>query len=156
MKICVAAARMRAWAVASVAVLSLGFLVSVGASFPRRATAAGTTTAPVCRGRAKRLRPGQVGFSFSCEAEDVTAFVVKANRALHSVYDPSFAFGCERDTSRSFVCTDIHSGAGSEGSGIAVVSEPLCHRGAHLTLRVTPSLNFEAQSNPTLTLRGPC
>jgi len=98
-----------------------------------------------------------VSFSFSCgEDEDVTAFVVRANRALHSVYDPSYAFGCERSTSRSFDCTDIHSGAGPEGSGVASVSEPLCHRGAHLILRVTPTLNFEEVSRATFTLRGPC
>lgn len=97
-----------------------------------------------------------MSLSFSCEGEDVTAFDVQANRALHSVYDPSYAFGCERSTSRSFFCEDIHSGAGSVGSGVATVSEPLCHPGAHLILRITPALNFEAPSRTAFTLRGPC
>jgi hypothetical protein len=93
---------------------------------------------------------------FTCGGEDVTAFVVRANRTLHSVVDPSYAFACERSTSRSFDCGDIHSGAGSEGFGLASVSEPLCHRGAHLILRITPTLNFEQTSAPSFELRGPC
>jgi hypothetical protein len=116
-----------------------------------------STAAPVCRGEARRVEPGHVSFSFSCgEDEDVTAFLVRANRTLHSVYDPSYAFGCERSTSRSFDCADIHSGAGPEGSGVASVSEPLCRRGAHLVLRVTPTLDFEARPLRAFTLKGPC
>jgi hypothetical protein len=145
------------WVLASVGVLLLGFAVPDSSALPHRAAPAGKASAPLCQGKARRLRPGHVGFSFSCgEGEDVTAFVVRANRTLHSVYDPSFAFGCERSTSRSFDCADIHSGAGPEGSGVATVSEPLCHRGAHLVLRVTPTLNFEAQSLTAFTLKGPC
>jgi len=66
------------------------------------------------------------------------------------------AFGCERRTGRSFDCEDIHSGAGQVGSGIAIVSEPLCHRGARLVLRITAMLDFEARSRGTFTLSGPC
>jgi len=121
------------------------------------ATPARSAGAPRCQGRARHSGPGHVSFSFSCgEQEDVTGFVVQANRALHAVEDPSFAFGCERSTSRSFDCADIHSGAGPEGSGVATVSEPLCRRGAHLLLRVTPTLNFEPQPLAPFTLRGPC
>jgi hypothetical protein len=135
----------------------LGFTVPASSALPHRVAPAGKASAPLCQGRARRLRPGRVSFSFSCgESEDVTGFVVRANRTLHSVYDPSYAFGCERSTSRSFDCGDIHSGAGSEGSGVASVSEPLCHRGAHLVLRVTPTLNFEEQSLTPFTLKGPC
>ena len=113
--------------------------------------------APRCQGKARRSGPGHVSFSFSCgEQEDVTGFVVQANRALHSVYDPSFAFACERSASRSFDCGDIHSGAGPEGSAVATVSEPLCRRGAHLVLRVTPTLNFEPEEHAPFTLKGPC
>jgi hypothetical protein len=138
-------------------VLLFGFAVPDGSALPHRAAPAGKASAPLCQGKARRLRPGHVSFSFSCgESEDVTAFVVRANRTLHSVYDPSFAFGCERSTSRSFACEDIHSGAGPEGLGVASVSEPLCHRGAHLVLRITPTLNFEAQSLTAFTLKGPC
>ena len=86
----------------------------------------------------------------------MTAFLVRANRTLHSVYDPSYAFGCERSTSRSFDCADIHSGAGPEGSGVASVSEPARRRGAHLVLRVTPTLDFEARPLGAFTLKGPC
>jgi hypothetical protein len=140
-----------------VGALLLGFAVPDGSALARRAAPARTAIAPPCRGKARRLRPGRVSFSFSCgESEDVTAFVVQANRTLHLVYDPSFAFGCERSTSRSFTCQDIHSGAGPEGLGVASVSEPLCHRGAHLVLRITPSLNFEAGSLKAFTLKGPC
>ncbi|MGA2320912.1 MAG: hypothetical protein ABSG95_09250 [Solirubrobacteraceae bacterium] len=146
----------RAWVVASLGVLLLGFAVPDSSAVPRRAAPAGKASAPLCQGKARRPRPGHVSFSFSCQDEDVTAFVVQANRTLHSVYDPSYAFGCERSTSRSFDCGDIHSGAGPEGSGVASVSEPLCHRGAHLVLRVTPTLNFETQSRTTFTLKGPC
>jgi hypothetical protein len=54
----------------------------------------------MCHGRAKRLRPGYVGFSFTCgESEDVTGFVLRANRTVHLVEDPSEAFGCARRTS---------------------------------------------------------
>ena len=138
-------------------VLLLGFAVPDSSALQHRAAPAGMASAPLCHGKARRLRPRHVSFSFSCgESEDVTAFVVRANRALHSVYDPSYVFGCERSTSRSFDCADIHSGAGPEGSGVASVSEPLCHRGAHLILRVTPTLNFEEVSRATFTLRGPC
>jgi len=103
------------------------------------------------------VRPGHVSFSFSCESE-VSAFEIQANRALHSVYDPSYVFGCERSTSRSFSCEDMHTGAEEGGSGIATVSEPLCHSGAHLVLRVTPTFDFEGQGppRPTFTLKGPC
>jgi hypothetical protein len=135
----------------------LGFTVPDSSALPHRVGPAGKASAPLCQGRVRRLRPGRVSFSFSCgESEDVTGFVVRANRTLHSVYDPSYAFGCERSTSRSFDCGDIHSGAGSEGSGVALVSEPLCHRGVHLVLRVTPTLNFEEQSLTPFTLKGPC
>jgi hypothetical protein len=145
------------WVLAMAGVLLLGLAVPDGSALPRRAAPAGTASAPLCHGKARRERPGHVSFSFSCgESEDVTAFVVQANRTLHSVYDPSFAFGCERSTSRSFACEDIHSGAGSEGFGVASVSEPLCHRGARLVLRITPSLNFEARSLKAFTLKGPC
>jgi len=145
------------WVVVSLGVLLVGFAVPDGSAAPHRAAPAGKASVPLCQGRARRLRPGRVSFSFGCgETEDVTAFVVRANRTLHSVYDPSYAFGCERSTSRSFDCEDIHSGAGPEGSGVASVSEPLCHRGAHLVLRVTPTLNFEEISRATFTLRGPC
>jgi hypothetical protein len=147
----------KVWCVVSLGVLPLGFAVPDSPALPHRASAAGDASTPLCRGAAKRLRPGRVSFSFSCgESEDVTAFVVQANRALHSVFDPSYAFGCERSTSRSFDCEDIHSGAGPQGSGVASVSEPLCHHGAHLVLRVTPTLNFEEQSLATFTLKGPC
>src|ERR1700677_1277320 len=58
------------------------------------ATPARSAGAPRCQGRARHSGPGHVSFSFSCgEQEDVTGFVVQANRALHSVEDPSFAFG---------------------------------------------------------------
>jgi hypothetical protein len=138
-------------------VLLLGFTIPDSSAVPRRAGPVGKTSAPLCQGKVRRLRPGHVSFSFSCgENEDVTAFVVRANRTLHSVYDPSYAFGCERSTSRSFDCGDIHSGAGPQGSGVATVSEPLCHRGAHLVLRVTPTLNFEETSLTAFTLNGPC
>jgi hypothetical protein len=143
--------------VASLGVLLLGFTVPASSALPHRVASAGTAGAPLCQGTVRRLRPGHVGFSFSCgENEDVTAFIVKANRTLHFVFDPSYAFGCERSTSRSFDCGDIHSGAGSEGSGVASVSKPLCHRGAHLVLRVTPTLNFEERSLTPFTLKGPC
>ena len=126
-------------------------LVQEGAAPARKASA------PACQGRARRVRPGHVSFSFSCESE-VSAFEIQANRALHSVYDPSYVFGCERSTSRSFSCEDMHTGAEEGGSGIATVSEPLCRPGAHLVLRVTPTFDFEDQGppRPTLTLKGPC
>lgn len=142
---------------ALLAVLPLGLLVPDSSALPRRADRAGDASAAICHGKARRLWSGHVGFSFSCgESEDVTGFVVHANRTLHSVYDPSYAFGCEHSTAGSFDCEDIHSGAGPEGSGVASVSEPLCHPHAHLVLRITPTLNFETRSLPTFTLKGPC
>lgn len=111
----------------------------------------------MCHGRAKRLRYGYVGFSFTCgESEDVTGFVLRANRTLHLVEDPTEAFGCERRTSRAFACEDIHSGAGSVGSGVISASEPYCRPHEHLVLRVSPSLNFEGPAIGTFVLRGPC
>jgi hypothetical protein len=136
-------------------VLLLGFTVADSSALPHRTTQAGKTSAPLCRGKAKRLRPAHVSFSFECGNEDVTAFIVQANRALHFVYDPSYAFGCERKTSRSFSCEDIHSGASSVGSGLATVSDPLCHPGAHLILLITPALNFESTFRTPFTLKGP-
>jgi hypothetical protein len=97
-----------------------------------------------------------VSFSFECGNEDVTAFRVQANRALHFVYDPSYAFDCERKTSKSFSCEDIHSGASGVGSGVATVSEPLCHGHPRLVLRITPALNFESTFRTAFTLKGPC
>ena len=144
----------RILAVAMLAVSLLAFVVPDGSALPHNAA---QVSASHCQGKARRLRPGQVSFSFSCgESQDVTAFVVQANRTLHSVSDPSFAFGCQRSGSRSFDCEDIHSGAGPEGSGIASVTEPLCHRDAHLALRITPTLNFDTQSGRAFTLKGPC
>jgi hypothetical protein len=127
-------------------------------ALPRRATPAVEAKAPLCRGQAKRLRAGSVSFSFTCgDEEDITGFTVQANRKLRSVEDPSEAFGCERGTSRSFDCEDIHSGAGPVGSGVAATSEPLCSPGAHLLLRITPSFNFEGPSHSAaFTLKGPC
>jgi len=146
----------RVCAVVSAGLLPLGFAVPDSPAAPRPAGPAASSGAPLCRGRARRLRPGHVSFLFTCGGEDVTAFVVRATRTLHSVVDPSYAFACERSTYRSFDCGDIHSGAGSEGFGLASVSEPLCHRGAHLILRITPTLNFEQTSAPSFELRGPC
>jgi hypothetical protein len=97
-----------------------------------------------------------VSISFTCGGEDVTGFTVQANRVLHYIYDPTYAFGCERAGARSYSCSDIHSGAGSEGYALATVSEPLCKRGAHLYLRITPALNFEEPSLAPFTLKGPC
>lgn len=143
--------------VALLGVLMLGLAVPDSSAQPHRVASAPSASAPICQGKVRRLRPGRVSFSFNCgEGEDVTAFVVKANRTLHSVDDPSYAFGCERSTSRSFDCQDIHSGAGPDGSGVASVSEPLCHRGAHLVLRITPTLNFEEHSLASFRLKGPC
>jgi hypothetical protein len=146
----------RVWTVALLGVLPFGFAVADSSALPNAAVFAGKTSAPLCRGKARRVRPAHVGFSFECGGEDVTAFDVQANRALHFVYDPSYAFDCERRTSRSFSCGDIHSGAGSVGSGVATVSEPFCHRGAPLVLRITPALNFESTFRTAFTLRGPC
>jgi hypothetical protein len=146
----------RACAVVLLGVLLSGFAVVEGSALPNRAALAGRASTPLCRGKARRVRPAHVGFSFECGGEDVTAFDVQANRALHFVYDPTYAFDCQRRTSRSFSCGDIHSGAGSVGSGLATVSEPFCHRGAHLVLRITPSLNFESTFRTAFTLRGPC
>ena len=152
----------RVWVVALLGVFLLGvfllgFAVPYSSAGPPRVAPAGKASAPLCQGKVRRLRPGHVSFWFSCgESNDVTAFVLKADRTLHSVYDPSYAFGCERSTSRSFDCEDIHSGAGPDGSGVATVSEPLCHRGAHLVLGVTPTVNFEELSRATFTLKGPC
>jgi hypothetical protein len=146
----------RALAVAWLALFVLGFAVTDSSALPRVAAPSGEASAPFCQGKARRVRPGHISFSFSCGGEDVTAFDLKANRALHSVYDPSYAFGCERRTSRSFSCEDIHSGSGPEGFGVVTVSEPLCHPSAHLVLRIIPTLDFEARSHPAFTLRGPC
>jgi hypothetical protein len=136
-------------------VFLLGFVAAHSSALPRNAIAA-KAGAPLCAGKVKRVRPAHVSFSFECGNEDVTAFKVQANRALRFVYDPSYAFDCERRTSRSFSCEDIHSGASSVGSGLATVSEPLCRPGAHLILRITPALNFESTFRTALTLRGPC
>src|ERR1035438_5350204 len=145
---------LRATVLAIAAALLLGSAAPDGSAIPRKTGKASTRR---CGGQARRLRPGHVGFSFNCgETQDVTSFVLQANRTLHFVYDPSFAFSCQRSAARSFDCGDIHSGAGPEGSGVASVSEPLCHRGAHLVLRVTPTLNFEELSRATFTLKGPC
>jgi hypothetical protein len=145
-----------AWALVLIGVFLLGFAVTDSSALPHRATLASKASAPLCRGKAKRVRSAHVSFSFECGNEDVTAFRVQANRPLHFVYDPNYAFECERKTPRSFSCEDIHSGASSVGSGLATVSEPLCHPGAHLVLRVTPALNFESTFRTTFTLRGPC
>ncbi len=108
-----------------------------------------------CGGTARRVHSGRVRISFTCDA-DVTWFEIKANRPLRAFEEPSSAFGCERATSRSFRCEDIHSGAAPEGGGIATVSEPLCRRGSHLVLRITPALDFEQPTGITFTLKGPC
>jgi len=146
----------RTWVVPSLGVLLLGFAVAHSSALPNNAALANKASVPLCRGKAKRVRPAHISFSFECGNEDVTAFRVQANRPLHFVYDPSYAFGCERKTSRSFSCEDIHSGAGSVGSGLATVSEPFCRRGAHLVLRITPALNFESAFRTAFTLKGPC
>lgn len=142
--------------VAFLSLLLLAFAVSAGAALAHGGRPAREAGSPTCHGKARRLRPGHVSFSFSCGGEDVTAFVIRADRALRSVYDPSYAFACERSTSRSFDCGDIHSGAGSEGSGVASVSEPLCRAGQRLMLRITATLNFEQMPSATFALRGPC
>ncbi len=134
----------------------LGLAVPPGSALPYRVARAENATAPLCAGNVRRVARGRVSFSFSCGNEDVTGFEVRANRTLRYVYDPSYAFDCGRRTSRAFDCGDIHSGAGSVGSGLATVSEPLCHPRAHLLLRITPTLNFESRSRPAFTLRGPC
>ena len=146
----------RAWAVASLGVLLLGVPVADSSGLQHGAAPAAGATAPLCQGTARRLRPAHVSFSFECGGEDVTAFRVQANRALYFVHDPSAAFDCERRSSRSFSCGDIHSGAGPVGSGVATVSEPFCHRGARLALRITPALNFESSFRVAFALRGPC
>jgi hypothetical protein len=146
----------RVWIVASLGLLLLGFAATDSLALPSGGTRAGTAGAPLCRGKAGRIRGGHIGFSFECEGEDVTGFEVQANRPLHFLYDPTYAFGCERRTSRSFSCEDIHSGAGSVGSGVAAVSEPFCHGGPRLVLRVTPALDFESRFRKAFTLRGPC
>jgi hypothetical protein len=140
---------------ASLGVSLLCFAVPEGSAVPDRPRA-GKAAAPLCQGSARRAARGRVNFSFSCSNEDVTGFEVRANRTLHNVYDPNYAFGCGRGSSRVFYCSDIHSGAGSVGSGVATVTEPLCHPGAHLALRITPALNFESRPRPAFTLRGPC
>jgi hypothetical protein len=147
--------------VIAVAVLGcslLGGAATNSSAMPRRAAPAVTAKAPHCQGKAKRLRSGSVSFSFTCaNEEDITGFEVQANRTLHSVEDPSEAFGCERSTATSFACEDIHSGAGPTGSAVATVSEPLCRPHADLLLRITPAFNFEGPSHPAaFTLRGPC
>ena len=107
---------MRKLAVASLCVSLLGFAVADSSGLPRKASAH-KASAPACQGKARRMRPAHVSFSFSCEG-DVSAFDIQANRALHSVDDPSYVFGCERRTSRSSYCEDIHSGAEEGGSGV--------------------------------------
>jgi hypothetical protein len=92
-------------------VLLLGFAVAHSSALPNNAVLASKASVPLCRGKAKRVRPAHVSFSFECGNEDVTAFRVQANRALHFVYDPNSAFDCLRRTSKSFSCGDIHSGA---------------------------------------------
>ena len=136
----------------------LGFAATDGSALAHRAAMADEAKAPLCRGKAKRLRAGDVSFSFTCgDEEDITGFVVRANRELRFVEDPSEAFGCERGTPRSFDCEDIHSGAGPAGSGVAATGEPLCSPGARLLLRITPSFNFEGPSHSAaFTLKGPC
>jgi hypothetical protein len=146
----------RVWAVAWLGVSLFGCAVADSSALPNKAALAGKASAPACRGKARRVRPAHISFLFECGGEDVTAFEVQANRALHFVYDPNYAFDCERRTSRSFSCGDIHSGAGSVGSGVATVSEPFCHRGAPLVLRIIPALNFESTFRMAFTLRGPC
>jgi hypothetical protein len=96
-----------------------------------------------------------VSISFTYD-RDVTFFEIRANRALRSFEEPIEAFGCERATSRSFRCEDIHSGAAEEGNGVAIVSEPLCRRGAHLVLRIVPGFDFERPTGVIFTLKGPC
>jgi len=144
------------WVLPLLCLSLLALAVPDSSALPRRGVRADAATAPLCEGRVRRLRAGLLSFSFTCGGEDVTAFELQANRALHSVNDPSFAFGCERSSSRSFACDDIHSGAGSVGSGLATVSEPLCRRGAHLIIQITPSLNFEDSSRASFALKGPC
>jgi hypothetical protein len=75
--------------------LLLAFAVPDGSALPLRAAPTINASAPRCQGKARRGRPGHVSFSFNCgESQDVTAFVVEANRTLHSVVDPSSAFAC--------------------------------------------------------------
>ena len=140
--------------VLSTAALALGGApaATVGASGRSHAD---TRQAAPCAGTARRVRSGRVKISFTCDG-DVTWFEIKANRALRAFEEPSSAFGCERATSRSFRCEDIHSGAAPDGGGIATVSEPLCRRGSHLVLRITPALDFEPPTGMTFTLKGPC
>ena len=145
---------LRATVLAIAAALLLGSAAPDGSAIPRKT---GKASTPRCGGEARRLRPGHVGFSFNCgETQDVTSFVLQANRTLHSVYDPSFAFSCQRSTARSFDCGDIHSGAGPEGSGVASISGPLCGHGTDVVLRVTPTINFDTRSLAAFTLKGPC
>ena len=125
---------------------------TVGASGRRDAD---TQRPAPCDGTARRARSGRVKVSFTCDG-DVTWFEIKANRALRAFEEPSSAFGCQRATSRSFRCEDIHSGAAPEGGGIATVSGPLCRRGSRLVLRITPALDFERPTGMTFTLKGPC
>lgn len=119
-----------------------------------RGVARSTRRAP-CEGRARRVRAGHVRISFTCDG-DVTWFEISANRALRSFQEPASAFGCERASSRSFRCQDIHSGAAPEGGGIATVAEPLCAHGAHLVLHVEPALEFEQPTGAAFVLKGPC
>jgi hypothetical protein len=141
---------------ASLGVSALALAVPRVMALPAGAALAGKATAQQCGGSAKRVARGRVSFSFSCGNQDVTGFEVRANRALHQVYDPSAAFECGRRSSRAFDCGDIHSGAGPIGSGVATVSEPLCRPRAHLLIRITPTLDFESRSRPAFMLRGPC
>lgn len=125
---------------------------ALGASGHSRASA--QPTAP-CAGTARRVRARHVRISFTCE-EDVTWFEISANRALRAFEEPEAAYGCERASSRSFRCEDIHSGTTAEGIGIATVAEPLCPRGARLVLRIKPAFDFEQPTGLQFTLRGPC
>lgn len=145
---------LRATVLTIAAALLVGSAGSDSSALPHRTGKASTRR---CGGQARRLRPGHVGFSFNCgETQDVTSFVLQANRTLHFVYDPSFAFSCQRSAARSFDCGDIHSGAGPEGSGVASVSEPLCGRGTDLVLWVIPTINFDTRFLAAFTLKGPC
>jgi hypothetical protein len=95
------------------------------------------------------VRAGEVAFSFHCP-EDVLGFVIDANHALHAVSDDPVVFECQRETSRSFYCSDVHSAGPPGGSGVITLSEPLCRRGSRLMLHIGPS------ESPAFTLEGPC
>jgi hypothetical protein len=140
-------------AVLAIAVAGLG--ASGGPARAHPTAHISKTGAAPCKGRARRIRFRHVSISFTCD-NDVTGFEIRANRALRSFEEPNAAFGCDRATSRSFRCEDIHSGAAPEGNGVAIVSEPLCRRGAHLVLRISPAFDFERPTGVSFTLKGPC